>query len=390
VIGRFLPGKLAPLFAGELAVFASIYFLLTTAPLYILALGGSRSDVGLLTGAGSLSIFAAAPLAGRAVDRLGRRPLLLGSLIALASGLLGIACSGSPVWLVGPLVVCYASFSAHQTASRTLVLDVIPVETRGQGLAAFMVAPNLAIAISPAIGLALWHGVGRRAPFLAAVLLCSLALVLVWRAIRDLPASAPEHTSATPREWIVREALFPSAVQLLLSTSYMSSISFLSVAGEARGIEGYAWFFSAYALAVVGVRLVTGRVSDLYGRAVVLIPALLSQAVGVWIVGAAQSTAALAVAAVAFGTGWGAAYPMLTTLVADRVEPARRGSAMGVLAAANSAGSTAGIALVGFLSDAAGFERAFQTTSVLAALGAGIAAIGLRASGQLGFGRVVP
>jgi MFS family permease len=70
------------LFTGSTVVlWLSFYFLLPTLPIYVVqVLGGSQTDVGLLSAVLTVSALLTRPLAGFAVDRWGRRWIHLGFL----------------------------------------------------------------------------------------------------------------------------------------------------------------------------------------------------------------------------------------------------------------------------------------------------------------------
>jgi MFS family permease len=57
--------------------FASLYYLLPTLPLYVLELGGTNTEVGLIIGILALTSLAVRPLLGIWMDRTGRRWFLL-------------------------------------------------------------------------------------------------------------------------------------------------------------------------------------------------------------------------------------------------------------------------------------------------------------------------
>jgi len=60
------------------SAFAGFYFLLATLPIYIVQIGGSESEVGLIIGVSSTTALALRPLVGRAADIWSRRLLILG------------------------------------------------------------------------------------------------------------------------------------------------------------------------------------------------------------------------------------------------------------------------------------------------------------------------
>ena len=115
--------------------------------LYVQERTGSFATGGLVSASSAASAALATPLLGRLVDRLGQTPVLVGSAVAHATGLMllvGLGEAGAPTWtlaacgliagLYPPLSPCFRSLwggllDHDQTAIRTaLALDAILLE----------------------------------------------------------------------------------------------------------------------------------------------------------------------------------------------------------------------------------------------------------------------
>jgi MFS family permease len=374
------------LFVAELTVFAAFYTLLPIIPLYIMHMGGSETDVGLLLGITGLITLFTAPLFGRAVDHWGSRRILLVGLVIGSLVATSFLFVKSVIAFALPLTGRSFGSTATNTASRTFIFDIAPATRSGEAISTFMLSHNFAIAFGPAMGLAIMNGYGFRAPFFVTAVLCMVSFGLV-SFVRDQRVVRPEvqemKTGAQTNRWFVREALFPATIQFLLSVSYGSTIQFLAVMGEQREINSYQVFFTVYAVVVIAVRFLAGRVSDRYGRAAVLLPSLTLQMIALLILSIATSLPLLLIAAVAFGMGWGAAYPTLTALTSDRVDAGRRGVAMGIFSSGMAFGSAVGSASVGIIAKHIGFTGSFIFTAMVVFVGLLLCTAGLKAAGEL-------
>jgi MFS family permease len=115
-------------------------------------------------------------------------------------------------------------------------------------------------------------------------------------------------------------------------------------------------------------QLVTGPLSDRYGRKPLIVAGMLLQAAALgWIAGAASFTAWTAAAAL-LGAGTAMVYPTLLAAVGDVAHPAWRARAVGVYRLWRDGGFAAGALLAGVLADAYGIRAA---TAAIAALTAG-------------------
>ena len=381
------------LFFMEFTIFVTFYMLLPTVPLYIKELGGTQSTVGLVIGiAGPVAAFGV-PLYGLGVDRWSRRWMAVLGLAINVIGAIIMIFVLSPLMLLIPTILRRVGSGATGSATRTMILDIAPPNRRGEAMTNFATSHNIAIAFGPAVGLWIYHGFGSTPLFIvcAAVMAgASLFLLPVGRTERHEaggrrgPVDAQTEAIAEPRKetWVdklvVREALVPGLSVLLLSAAYLATTTFVSILGEERDIPNYGSFFVVYAVVVIAGRLLTGRISDTHGRAVILLPSL-ALTVGCMIVLAfTYSTAGFLVAAFMLGLGFGTGQPMIQAIAADWSPPEKYGRAMSMMMGGFSFGSAAGTVFVGEMSERLDFKAAFLGLAVAAGLALVIAWWGFR------------
>jgi MFS family permease len=130
--------------------------------------------------------------------------------------------------------------------------------------------------------------------------------------------------------------------------------------------------YTTFAVVVLAVRLVGGRLADRRGRIVVALPGMGLCVVGMAVL-ALQPAPALAFVGVAgFGAGFSLLFPALMALTVDRVADAERGAAVGSFTAFFDIGSTTGSFAVGAVSDRYGFGGGYGLPAVLGLVGLGI------------------
>jgi len=110
------------------------------------------TQVGVLFAIFSFSSFIGSMLGGALTDRLGRKGMLIFSLVStsLSSVVMGLVDSLQAFFLVALLVGIFTETGgpAHQA----MVADLLPEEKRAQGYGLIRVVFNLAVTIGPAIG----------------------------------------------------------------------------------------------------------------------------------------------------------------------------------------------------------------------------------------------
>lgn len=161
----------------------------------------------LLVPAPSLAVVLAAPFAGIAADRYGRRPLLLGGLVLFV--LTGPAGLFLPdlAWIFASRLALGVSVAMIMTAQTALVGDYfsgrrrtalmgLQVSARNFGGMAFIALAGLLAAMAPRLPFAIYG-------------LAILYLPFVWRTVRDVPLQRPAATApggtaigAAPVRWL--------------------------------------------------------------------------------------------------------------------------------------------------------------------------------------------
>lgn len=358
----------------------------TAALTFILAFGLAKAATNYL--AGSLS------------DRVGRKPVLVaGWLVALPVPFLLI---GAPTW--GWVVVANVLLGVSQglTWSTTVVMkiDLVGPARRGLAMGFNEAAGYVAVALTAlATGyLAAAYGL-RPTPFYLGIVVAALGLGLSTLAVKETREharlEAAGHVArADGRHDHLGDHL--SNREVFLQTSFREpALSAASQAGLVNNLnDGLAWglfpvlFLSAgLSLQRIGLlaaiyplvwglgQLVTGGLSDRWGRKRLIAGGMLVQAVGLGVMAAAGSFGWWALAAVLLGAGTAMVYPTLLAAIGDVAHPAWRARAVGTYRLWRDGGFAVGAVLSGVLADLYGVRTAIGAVAVLTALSGVVVAL---------------
>ncbi len=125
-----------------------------------------------LLSAYAITQFVFAPVIGNLSDKYGRRPVLLASLLGFGVDYLFLALAPAYGWLFVGRVIAGITGASFTTAS-AYIADISTAETRTKNFGLIGAAFGLGFVIGPALG-GLLSGLGIRAPFYAAAVLCLL------------------------------------------------------------------------------------------------------------------------------------------------------------------------------------------------------------------------
>ncbi|MBV8236483.1 MAG: MFS transporter [Acidimicrobiia bacterium] len=365
-------------------------------PLYAARFHASPATVGALFASFSVAQLIFAPLWGRVSDRIGRKPVLILSLVGTAVGTLLTGLAGSLALLfVGRIVdgVSGASVSVAHAA----VADVAPPRERARLFGLLGAAFGVGFVAGPAIaGVAAL--VDDRLPFFVAAAIAGVNALV---AIRRLPETNRRRTGvhAAP-PWTPQTGLEDEVVVLeddedhpetsapaglgrrslprLLLVAFVSLVAFSAfevtfpLFGHARlGFEltSTAGLFAAIGLLLAAVQasLVHPAVRRL-GETGTLRVGLLTNAAGLLILAAVHSWWLLVPALVALIVGQGLASPALTAAFAASAESAgahRTGGVLGVQQSANGLARVVGPVVGGLLFEHVGVAAPYVVGAAL-------------------------
>lgn len=331
-----------------------------------------------------LTKAAANYVAGAWSDRVGRRPVLIvGWMVALPVPAMLI---WAPSW--GWVVAANVLLGLNQglTWSTTVIMKIDLVGPRRRGLAMGLneAAGYGAVAVtSLAAGyLAARYGL-RPAPFLLGVSYAVLGLGLsaLWvRETRDharLEASRHDHPRAdlTDRQVVTHTSFREPALSAASLAGLVNNLDFglswglfpLLFAASGLPVEQVGVLFALYPAVWGAGQLVTGGLSDRWGRKHLITTGMLAQAAALAIIAVAGTFAPWAAATMLLGAGTAMVYPTLLAVIGDVAHPAWRGRAVGVYRVWRDAGYAVGALMGGVVADLWGLRAAVWVAAALTA-----------------------
>ena len=366
---RLITRNLILVSVAAFVFFAAFHVLVPVLPLFVQAIGGGATDIGLVVGSFTISSFTIRLFVGPRLDTRGRRGVLLGGMVAFAVGMALLMLANSVLAVFFVRIFQGIGWGATNTALNTLIADMAPPNRRGEAMGVFGAVLNVAMAIGPAAGLALTVTTGFLGVFVIATclsvvaVLASLPVVETRKQARGA-AQAPELSGLN--RFFNREALQPSATMFLVALTFGAMMPFLPVYA---GAETVGIFYVVYAVTLLASRPITGRMSDLYGRKVVLAPSIGVAAAGVFALSLSNELAAVLATAVLYGVGFGAVFPTLSALTVDLCAVSQRGTAMATLTAAFDMGVAVGSMLFGVVIDMASYQAGFVGAALVGLMG---------------------
>jgi len=367
--------------AATLAFFISAGIVLPVAPRFAQqSLGADQLGIGVAIASFSIAALILRPIVGWSSDRFGRRPLLIGgSLLAVAALALHLVAADLAVFIVARALLG-AGEGFFFVAALAAASDIAPVARRGEALSFLSLSLYLGLAVGPLIGEALL-GVGSYfAVWLAAGVVAGIAVVLAWLTPETMPRALGRERPGGQRAPLIHPAgLFPGLVILLGLWGMAGFLTFLPLYAREVGLEGAALPLAAYALVVIGLRIVGARLPDRIGAARLSGAALACSAVGLAMIGFLPNVAALLIGTVVFAIGVAFTMPALLALAVSRVPDGERGTVVGTAALFLDLAFGIAPVVLGLIAARTGYGPTFLVSAALAALASGLLIVRRRA-----------
>lgn len=374
-IGSVLRSLAVPVYLPVIAGTLGLALLIPVLPLYLtrsgIALGAAAI---VLAAAGAGATLGGLP-AGALISRFGERTVLVGALVGLSltAALLGV--SDAALVLVGLRLGTGASNIALRLSRQTYITRRVGAMSRGRSMAMIGGSFRVSLFVGPLVGGLLAETVGFTWTFVVAGGLSAIGLLpaLMPDTLEPQPASV-EARSDTPRSGLFtainrhrRLLSIAGVVPMLTMAVREGRYVVVPLIGDELGLS----VAEVGALVAVGTFAdlvlfpVAGFVMDRFGRLAAMIPSFSLIAIGLVVLGLADTTRAAIVAGVVMGVGNGLSSGSMLTLGSDlapRDEPAPILAAIAVI---QDMGKIIGPLVVGFVGATIGLSA---SSLVLAAL----------------------
>ncbi|ANU24441.1 MFS transporter [Planococcus donghaensis] len=352
-------------------VFVVFYALLTYMPLYVLnELNGTATEAGLVISVFLLSAIIMRFLSGMILEKFGKKRMLLISVFLFAVSTVLYLVVESFTGLLWLRLFHGIWFSLLTTVAGAIAADIIPPERRGEGLGYYGIAMNLAVVVGPFIVLTLKQYVSAHIIFVVLAVIILIGFLCAWavNVEEESFSKQPKHKLSI-NDFLEKKTMPIATVGFLIAFAYASVIAFISVYAESLGlIKTASFFFLVYAMAMLIVRPITGRLFDTVGPKVVIIPSIIIFGVGLIALSITEVSWMLLLSGALIGLGYGTLLPSFQSLAIQAADKNRSGYATGTFFAFYDSGIAIGSVLLGLIAGIAGYANLYLMLGVFVIL----------------------
>lgn len=352
---------------STLGYFLCVGMLLPVVPRFVEGpLGGSDVAVGVTAGIFSLTAVLVRPFVGRAGDRRGRRPLIVGGSAIVAASVLAYHLADSiPLLLVFRLIAGVGE-AMFFVGAASAINDLAPEERRGEAVSYFTLSLYAGISFGPILGETLLDGTRFGLVWSLAAAFGFVASLLALR-VRD---ARPEGAAtAAPARLVHPAALLPGLVLASTVWAFAAFSSFVSLYALELGMDGSRFVFFTYSFTILLIRFFGARIPDVLGPKRAATIATTTVAAGMIVMSAWGSPAGLYLGAFVFGIGQAFGFPALMTLAVRGAPASERGAVVGTYSAFFDLAFGLGAISLGPVAHTIGYRGTFVVSAAVSAVG---------------------
>ena len=307
---------------------------------YAIHLGASAYLVGLIAGLFFGVAFVMRPVAGPVLTWFDKRKLMILVFSINGAANIGYAIFDSVPGFITFRLLHGLQYALVGTLTMTLAGDSLPKEKMASGMGIYGLSSSLSMAIAPTIGLSILNygtqlkseSFGFTCIFLFGIVISLLGFIPAFMLLPDKKTKEEiSSTGAWYKNIASVHAVPMSTIMFFIYLGWSLYNVYIVEYAKELGISGISSFYTVLALVLLVIRPVSGYLTDRFGLARILPPALLITAASFIIIGSARSIGTMLTGAAIGAIGFGAFQPAIYSMCILSETPLKRSVASNTL-----------------------------------------------------------
>lgn len=348
--------------------FMSFQMLIPTLPPYIEQIGGSKSQIGLVTTLFAFGAIFSRPFIGHILQSQSRKKLvLIGSFsLLLLTSLYPITSIVFFVLLIR--FVHGLAWGWSTTTNGTAAVDLVPRKRIGEGMGYFGISVTIGMIIAPSLGIFILENYTIDLLILTSASLGVIAFILFslikFKTPEDVEKREFKNTKFSfTGSLIEKNSWYPALVSFFNTFGYGAIITYIVIYGNEKGIDNIFLFYLFNASFATLMRPITGRWFDRRGPWILIMACTVFAFLGMWTIAYADHYIYLIIAGILFGTGFGSMMPALQAWIISKTTQERSGIANGMFYSSIDLGIGSSALILGIVSNFVSYSAIFKLSS---------------------------
>ena len=328
--------------------------------------GQTEWVIGFIVGIMGITGMLTRPVVGVLLDaNFSKKLFLITGSIGVGISFLGYSFTDD-LLVVGILRLLQGTSTAMFTTTLSVVVSgYVPTTKRGIGLGIFQSSSALSQVYAALFAVWLISNFSLEIGFAASAFFAFLAGIFVLFLKIDYSKVNSKEFNFRNAQWISKHGLYPFIIFTTQTLTFGAIIAFLPSISQARDLGNPGIFYAAYALTMLISRSLSGYLSDLIGRKLVIIPALICSSFALVLIAFAETQIMLVLASIFYGIGFASVQVVGFAILIDTTPVQYHGSGLATYTNAWDVGGLLGGLVIGILIELVNFTSAFLFCSCL-------------------------
>ncbi|MFZ0444410.1 MAG: MFS transporter [Bacillus sp. (in: firmicutes)] len=349
----------------SLVMFASFYIITAGFPIFVSTISDNPTIAGIMTTTLMVASLITRFFASVIIQKVNMKLLLIISLLYFIGTIALTFVNDSIGFLIFIRALQGIGFSMLTILVFTISSNIVPKSRLGEGIVFFAMSTSVGTTMGPLIAISYLASFSFNSMMMLTLGLMSFSFVcsLFTKNTVKKEKESPQETNNEPfyKYMFDKRVLLPC---ILVAFNYMAiagTVNFMGAFGKEINVGGsISQFFIAQGIAMVIFRAFSGKIFDKFGHRVLIIPAAISGAVGLILLGFSTSMWMVLVSGVLFGIAFAIIHPIIQAWALTLVPPEKKATANSMLLIFIDFGLAVGSVGLGFLAKNVGYGMTFS------------------------------
>ncbi|MEH7125497.1 MFS transporter [Bacillus sp. JJ1773] len=350
----------------SLVMFCAFYMITAGFPIFVSTISDNPAIAGIMTTTLMLASLITRFFASVIIQKVNMKLLLIISLLYFL-GTIGLTFVNQSIgFLIFIRALQGIGFSMLTILVFTISSNIVPKSRLGEGIVFFAMSTSVGTTIGPLIAISYLANYSFKSMMMITLGLMFFSLVCSFFTKNSTVKKEKESPQATNNEPFYKY-MFDKRVLLpciLVSLNYITiagTVNFMGAFGKEIHVGGrISQFFIAQGIAMVIFRAFSGKIFDKFGHRILIIPAAISGAIGLILLGFSTSMVMVLISGALFGIAFAIIHPIIQAWALTLVPPEKKATANSMLLIFIDFGLAIGSVGLGFLAKSVGYGMTFS------------------------------
>ena len=349
----------------SLVMFASFYMITAGFPIFVSTISDNPAIAGIMTTTLMLASLITRFFASVIIQKVNMKLLLIISLVYFIGTIALTFVNDSIGFLIFIRALQGIGFCMLTNLVFTISSNIVPKSRLGEGIVFFAMSTSVGTTLGPLIAISYLANYSFRSMMMLTLGLMTFSLLCSFFTKNTVKKEkkSPQAANQEPfyKYMYDKRVLLPS---ILIAFNYIAlagTVNFMGAFGKEINVgQNISQFFIAQGIAMVLVRSFSGKIFDRFGHRILIIPAAISGAAGLILLGFSTSMWMVLVSGALFGIAFAIIQPTIQAWALTLVEPEKKATANSMLLIFTDFGLAIGSVGLGFLAKSVGYGMTFS------------------------------